>query len=375
MTIKRAINFFKSQSVLCISMAAAVISAVFVVPDAQYIEYINFSTLILLFCLMGAVSGFRECGIFRKLSDSLMHKSSSLRKIVWILMNICFFSSMLITNDVALITFVPVTVVIFDSMKTQNKTALITAVVIETAAANLGSMLLPIGNPQNIFLCSEYELTPFYLIRNILPYGVISYIVLTLSVLLIPKSNIEPVEETEASCYKMSLRTAALSCAIFIVSLLTVAGILNEYICLAVSLLLILAANWKLLLNIDYALLATFVCFFVFSGNIGRIDAVQSFLENAVNGHELETAVIASQVISNVPSAVLLSTFTEQAKLLLIGTNIGGLGTPIASLASLIAYRLYMTGKNSSTGKFMVIFLVYNAVFLGILFASAKILL
>lgn len=372
--MKNIISFFKKQSVLCIAFLAALITVFFVPISSGYIKYINFSTLILLFCLMGAVAGLNGCGVFKKLSHWLLSHCTSLRAVVFALMNACFFSSMLITNDVALITFVPVTVMIFRSLRLKNNTPLMWAVIIETAAANLGSMLLPTGNPQNIFLCSQFSLTPALLIKTLLPFGIASYILLSLSVLLIPKIPAEArQEESESSDF--SLRTVLCCAVIFVLSLLTVAGILNEYICLAVSTVLIVASDFRLFAKIDYSLLLTFVFFFIFTGNIGCIEAVSDFLSSVVSGHELVASVLSSQIISNVPAAVLLSSFTDKAELLLIGTNLGGLGTPIASLASLISYRLYMTDKTSRGGRYMALFMVYNVLFLAILCALAAIIL
>lgn len=368
------INFIKSQSVLFISFILALSTVFIIPPDSEYPAYINFSTLILLFCLMGAVAGFRKCGIFKKLSDTLTMKCSSLRALTFVMMNVCFFTSMFITNDVALLTFVPVTVLIFDSLEIQDNKSCIAAIVIETAAANLGSMLLPTGNPQNIFLCSKFDITPLNLLQTLIPFGIISYVILSLSILLISKTEIKTATTEKNITTDFSKRTPFLCCGVFIISLLTVSGLINEYVCLAICTLLLITADFKLFAKIDYALLATFVCFFVFTGNIGRIPAVQSLLESIINGKELAVSVFLSQIISNVPAAVLASSFTDNSEMLLIGTNIGGLGTPIASLASLIAYKLYMTGKSSNSGRFMLFFLIYNFAFLSVLFISALVL-
>lgn len=370
--MKCLVKFFRKQSVLCISFICAAASAFIVPPDKEYIGYINSTTLILLFCLMGAVAGFESCGIFRKLSDTLTSGCRNLRALVFVLMNVCFFSSMLVTNDVALITFVPVTVMVFSKLALKKNSPLIWTVVIETAAANLGSMLLPTGNPQNIFLCSEYAITPVNLIKTLGPFGILSYIILSLSILLIPVQEIKSkITEAKKGEEAVSVRTAILCAVVFIVSLLTVSGIINEYICLGVCVLLLAAADIKCFAKIDYSLLLTFVFFFVFSGNIGRIETLQSFLSEAVQGRELVSSVLTSQIISNVPAAVLLSGFTDNAGELLIGTNIGGLGTPIASLASLISYRIYAAEKESSGGKYMLCFLAYNVIFLVLLLAAA----
>ncbi len=373
--MKRVKEFLKEQTVLCIAFVCAAVSAVIVPPDMKYIEYLNFSTLILLFSLMAAVAGFGKCGIFNLLSAAIISKCGSVRKLVFVMMNVCFFSSMLITNDVALITFVPVTIMIFQQSEIGNSRSLIIAVIIETAAANLGSMLLPTGNPQNIFLCSNYEMSPIQVVMTLLPYGLVSYLILSLSVLLITDASLEQVNGNKATLKEALPYRIAVPCIIiFAVSLLTVAGVVNEYICLLISVILIIAADKSLFAKIDYALLLTFVCFFILSGNIGRIEIIRSLLSNAVNGREVAVSVIASQVISNVPAAVLLSAFTDKAESLLIGTNIGGLGTPIASLASLISYKIYASSRGAKGGRYMTAFMVYNVLFLVLLCAFSAVI-
>lgn len=376
MSVMKKVNeFFKEQTVLCIAFVCAAVSAVIVPPDREYIGYLNFSTLILLFSLMAAVAGFGKCGIFNRLSAAIISKCGSVRKLVFVMMNVCFFSSMLITNDVALITFVPVTIMIFQQSGVINSRSLIMTVVIETAAANLGSMLLPTGNPQNIYLCSNYEMSPAKVIATLLPYGIVSYLILSLSVLLIAEARLEQVNGNKMTSKEALPYRIAVPCIIiFAVSLLTVAGVVNEYICIVISMILIIAADKSLFTKIDYALLLTFVCFFILSGNVGRIETIRGLLSDAINGREVAVSVIASQVISNVPAAVLLSAFTDKAELLLIGTNIGGLGTPIASLASLISYKLYASSKEAKGGRYMTVFMVYNVIFLALLCAFSAII-
>lgn len=365
--MKRITEFFKAQMVLCIAIICAAASAFIVPPNSEYIGYINFSTLILLFSLMAAVAGFSSCGIFKLFSSALISRCRSVRKLVFVMMNVCFFSSMLITNDVALITFVPVTLMIFQQSGVKNYRSLIMAVVIETAAANLGSMLLPTGNPQNIYICSNYGMSPLAVVTTLLPYGILSYLILSLSVFMITDAKLEIVETNSVADKKIPFKTAIPCVIIFIISLFTVSGIVSEYVCLTAAVILIIIADWKLFKEIDYALLLTFVCFFVLSGNIGRIETVREFLSEAVNRREIAVSVAASQVISNVPAAVLLSTFTDEVKLLLIGTNIGGLGTPIASLASVISYKLYSASEDARGGRYMTMFLIYNLAFLALL--------
>lgn len=368
--MKKIKDFFRSQTVLAVSLICAVISAFIVPPSGEYLSYINFSTLILLFCLMSAVAGFTDTGIFIRISSFLTSKCGSARFLTFILMNICFFSSMLITNDVALITFVPVTIALFSSAGIDKKNNLIFAVIIETASANLGSMMTPIGNPQNIFICSYYGLSSSDFFVTMLPYGIASYIMLSLMTFLINDQKIEPIRNIQSnSVPKMK---ALIYSAIFIICILTVSGFINQYICLAVCLLLILVSDVRIFAKVDYALLATFVCFFIFSGNTGNIDRIQSFISSVISGNEIIASVITSQVISNVPSAVLLSGFTDNAEKLLVGVNIGGLGTPVASLASLISYKYYSEFENAENGKYMLLFMLINFVMLLIMIGVGK---
>lgn len=371
---KKAADFIKAQPVLFISALLALLSMLAVPPNKSYIKYINFSTVILLFSLMGAVCGFRKCGIFDRMSDSIKRKSVSLRLPVFLLINICFFSSMFITNDVALITFVPVTLMLFSDMKSHSGFPLIFTIVLETAAANLGSMLLPTGNPQNIFLCSRFGISPAVLIKTLLPFGIVSYIILSVSVFLLPKIKPTSTSKEKSDKAVISKRTAVLCSMIFIISMLTVSGIINEYICLISAVILILLSDADIFRRIDYALLLTFVCFFIFTGNLGKIDAVKNLIADIIIGKELIVSVLTSQIFSNVPAAILLSGFTDKADLLLIGTNIGGLGTPIASLASLISFNIYSSFENSKPGKYMIVFLIFNLFLLVILLITAFII-
>lgn len=320
---------------------------------------------------MSAVAGFNDTGIFVRISSFLISKCHTSRLLMFILMNICFFSSMLITNDVALITFVPVTIALFSSAGIDKKNNLIYVVIIETASANLGSMMTPIGNPQNIFICSYYGLSPSDFFGTMLPYGIISYIMLSLMVFLTGNEKIEPSENNEIKAVPKI--KALIYSAVFIVCILTVSGFINQYICLVVCLILILVSDFRILSKVDYALLATFVCFFIFSGNIGNIESIQKFISSVINGNEVIASALTSQVISNVPSAVLLSGFTDNAEKLLVGVNIGGLGTPVASLASLISYKYYSKSENARNGKYMSLFIISGFAMLLIMIGVEKI--
>lgn len=346
---------------LCISAVVALATCFFVLPDKKYIGYINFDVIILLFCLMGAVAGLSECGVFAEISQSLT-KSSNARRLCFLLMNACFFSSMLITNDVALITFVPLAVMIF-SHKSRSRDCIFT-VVIQTVSANLGSMLTPIGNPQNLYLYSHYKLTMGTFFKALLPVGILSYALLCVMCLFVSKDSFDGAKKETVPLDKW--RILAFS-GVFAVSVSAVVRLLPHIVCLAVSLVIIIVADRKVLLKIDYPLLLTFVCFFVFVGNAGRIDAVTQLISGLLKGREILLSAGLSQIISNVPTAVMLSQFTQKSTNLLVGVNIGGLGTPVASLASLISLKLYLKGENSDAGRFLAVFSAVNFAFLGVL--------
>lgn len=355
-------KFISSETVLVIAFLAAVISMIFVPPSSGYADYIDFPVIIMLFCLMGVVAAFRGAGVFSAVTAVLLKRTSSARVIGFIMMNLCFFSSMLVTNDVALITFVPLTVGI--AANTKDKSFLIRTVVIETAAANLGSMMTPIGNPQNLFLYEHFNLTSWDFIGTMLPPGLFSYLILCLSILLIKKDRIT-YEKSEAA--KPSPLKITVYSVLFAVCIVAVAGLISKYICLAVVAVGLLIFDRSAFRKIDYSLLATFVCFFVFVGNMGAIDSVSAFISSVMDGRELLVAALLSQIISNLPAAVMLSGFTSNAHALLAGVNIGGMGTPVASLASLISLRCYGAAENADKKKYMGFLLVYNFAFLALL--------
>lgn len=356
--LNKAAGFFKRQTVLCISLAAAIVSMFFIPPDVKYSEYVDFPVIMLLFCLMGVVAGLRSAGIFEKLTGVLLKFAGTTRTLAFILMNICFFVSMLVTNDVALLTFVPLTIILYKG-STSNKNCLIT-IILQTAAANLGSMLTPVGNPQNLYLYTEYDLSMDFFAKTLLPIGILSYVLLSLLCLLIKNDKIELKKSMEKS---LQYKKLIIISALFVICILTVLRFVPHIVCLVLVCIGLLTEP-KLFIKIDYALLFTFVCFFIFVGNIGRIDAVRDFLSDIMNGKELLVSALVSQVISNVPAAVMLSAFTDNAGELLRGVNIGGLGTPVASLASLISYQLYAKSDGASKGRYMGMFLIINAVLL-----------
>ena len=356
-------SFFKKEIVFCISAAVAVITMFFVAPSAEYIQYIDFRVLCLLFCLMAVVAGFKSVGSFGWLTCQLLSRIKSGRILCIALVMLPFFSSMLVTNDVALLIFIPFTMSLL--LELEQEKAIVPVIVLQTVAANLGSMATPVGNPQNLFLYSKYSLGIADFFSAVLPLTALSLILLVVfSLRVLPKELQSHKQQIEKISDKKKLAVYAL---LFIVCLLTVFRVVPYVVTTALIIAVLLFIDRKLFKEIDFMLLATFICFFIISENLGRIDGVRVFLQNLLNKNTLLTAVGASQVISNVPAAVLLSGFTDDWKSLVMGTNIGGLGTPVASLASLITLKLYLKAPNGKFAKFMLVFTAVNVVLLAAL--------
>ena len=357
--------------VLIAAWLLAAVSAIVIHPDAAYIDYIDFHTLGLLFCLMTVMAGLNRLGLFAQAAKKMLSTVKNSRQLELILVLLCFFSSMLITNDVALITFVPFALQVLELAG--RKKTLIPVVVLQTVAANLGSMLTPIGNPQNLYLYSRSGMGPGQFLLLMLPLTVLSAALIIILIFVRKKVSLENLclQETEAP---KSCRKAVMYGILFLLCLCCVARVLPVWIMVLLILAAVLAADRRTLRHVDYSLLLTFVGFFIFIGNMGRIGVFCSFLQQMIDGQEVLTAVLSSQVISNVPAALLLSGFTSQWEALLIGTNIGGLDTLIASMASLISYRLVAAALPGERGRYIGCFTAVNAGFLAVLLGAAFLL-
>ena len=355
-------SFIRREPVLLIAAFAALISCFFVPPGKAYWGYLDLRTLALLYCLMTVVAGLRQAGLFSRLAHRLCLGVGNLRVLGVLLVLLSFFSSMLITNDVALLTFVPFAVVVL-GMAHQNR-ALIRVVVLQTVAANLGSMLTPVGNPQNLYLYSHYDLSMGDFLSLTFPVWALSLALILLGCLLLPRDRLQLFLGEEPILHKKELWLYAL---LFLVCLGTVLRLLSWPWMLGIVLLVLLVLDRRTLLRADFMLLLTFVAFFVFAGNLARVPAVDRLLRSLLSGREYWTALLTSQIISNVPAALLLSGFTDKAGALLLGVDVGGLGTPIASLASLIAMKLYSHSEHAHTGRFLLAFTAANLILLALL--------
>lgn len=309
------------------------------------------------------------------LGHFLITRAGSIRGLSVVMILLCFFSSMVITNDVTLITFVPFTILVLRMSGRVER--ILKLVVLETIAANLGSMATPIGNPQNLYLYSISDLTAGEFMQAVLPYAGLSLILLVIVVFVgkdEPLLDVSVKDEPEKRAEKKAGRVLGQAMPLLILlilCLLVVFRILPYQPVLICVILVILVIKRKLYLSVDYFLLLTFLCFFVFIGNMKRIPQVSEFLVSAVQGRELLAGILTSQIISNVPAAILLSGFSSDYSALLTGVNLGGLGTLIASLASLISFKFFVKEYPDKKVAFLKVFTIWNLLFLLVLAAEA----
>lgn len=372
--MKRILAFFKKETVLCVSLILAVASMFIVPPDINYGGYIDFRTLAILFCLMSVMAGFQKAGVFGRIAKKLLGHVKSGCGLILTLVLLCFFSGMIITNDVALITFVPFTFIILGMLGDEQKDRLaLPIVVMQTIAANLGSMLTPVGNPQNLYLYGRAGLSIPEFLLLMLPYTVLSLVLLVVWSLIqgracpqMPGADEVSVQDDlprgKAAAYRI-----AVYLVLFLLCLLAVAHILPWQAVFFVVIIMVFVSDRQVFVKVDYSLLLTFTGFFVFVGNVGRIPVFRDFLQDMIAGREVYTSVMVSQIISNVPAALLLSGFTEDYEGLIVGTNLGGLGTLIASMASLISYKYVAKETRGCKRKYILLFTMGNIFFLAAL--------
>ena len=377
--MRKIISTIRNNPILCISGLLALISCFFVLPDLQYLSYINVRVLTILFGLMLIVAALGHIGTFDVLTNKLLSKVKTYRGISLLMSLLSFFLSMFLTNDVSLVTLVPFAIMVLAPFGENRK--LMFTLIIMTVAANLGSMLTPIGNPQNLYLYDNYKIALPEFLLLMIPYSALSLaLIVALTFILVKGSDkLPPLKNTEVK--KLSFVKLLIYFALFVLNILTVVGYVHFLISLGVTVAVMLIMDRKSFKKADYNLLATFVFFFILIGNIGRIDAITGALSGLVSSYPVPAAILSSQIISNVPAAMLLSAFTDDGKSLIIGTNLGGLGTLIASMASLITYRFHAKfskeQKEKTGGKqdnYILNFTIINVVMLVILFGLYLIL-
>ena len=344
------IEFLKKECVLVIAVTLAILSSFISIPKMSYID---FNVLILLFNLMVVVAAFKELKVLDSIAIGLLKKCNTYTSISLALVFITFISSMIVTNDVALITFVPLSIVIARKANIN----VLKIVIFQTLAANLGSSFTPMGNPQNLFIYSFYNLSPIDFFKITLPIVILAVLFLVLLVFKDKKMNLSlDLEDVKID----NKRDVYLFGGLFLIILLSVFHVIDYKVTFLITIVMVLILNKKLFSQVDYSLLITFIGFFIFVGNISTMYVVKNFMEGILNSPKSTflASVLSSQVISNVPATMLLSGFTDHFKELLLGVNIGGMGTLIASLASVISYKIY--ASEFGNDNYMKSFTFYN---------------
>lgn len=352
----------RKNAVMLIAAFLAVLTSFIVPPDAEYSGYFDWKTLTCLFCVLAVVCALKDIHFFTILARRIVDATGNLRAAVISLVYVTFIGSMLIANDMALLTFLPLGYLVLTATGKEKYMAFV--FIMQNIAANLGGMLTPFGNPQNLYLYTKFEIPTLEFMGIMLPCFLAAIFLITLCCLFLPR---EALSLREACAERLEPKRTALYLLLFALSIVIVFRVIPYWIGLVVIPPILFFADRKALRMVDYPLLLTFFCFFVFSGNLSRIPAVSDFLSGLLSKNTLLVSILSCQFISNVPSAVLLSRFTNDYANLLIGVNLGGTGTLIASLASLITFREYVSHNPGKTAYYVGVFSAFNFGFLAVL--------
>lgn len=354
-------HFLSKNAVLLVALTVAIVTAIFVPPDEEYLGYFDVKTLTCLFCVLAVVCALKNINFFYLLARKIVLLFKNTRACVLALVCITFVDSMLIANDMALLTFLPLGYFVLSSTGKEKLMAF--TFIMQNIAANLGGMLTPFGNPQNLYLYSAFNIpTGEFVSIMFLPFA-ISVVLIVLCCLFVPKEPLSISNEAVT----MPVKRTALYLGLFVLSIAIVFRGIPYFVGLIVIPPVLFFVDRKALRDVDYGLLLTFMFFFIFAGNMARIPAVRDLLSGLLEQNTLVVSVLSCQCVSNVPSAILLSRFTTDYPALLVGVNIGGVGTLIASLASLITFREYVSHDPTHMGRYLGLFSAFNFGFLLVL--------
>ncbi len=362
----RIVHFVANNTVMVVALLAALITSFLVPPDAQYLDYFDFKTLTCLFCVLAVVCALKNIRFFYILARKIVQCFKNTRLSILALVYVTFLGSMLIANDMALLTFLPLGYLVLST--TGEKRYMAFTFVMQNIAANLGGMLTPFGNPQNLYLYSKFNIPTLEFMGIMAPLFILSVLLITLCCIFFVKPH--PLQITDEPVYLPKGKTALLL-GLFALAILIVFRGIPYQAGLVVIPAVLLMVDRKALKMVDYPLLLTFVFFFVFSGNMARIPLVRDFFSMLMGKSTLLFSIMSCQLISNVPSAILLSQFTDNYRELLLGVNIGGVGTLISSLASLITFREYVNHNPEKSKSYILIFTAFNLGFLVLLTLAA----
>lgn len=358
----RILHFIGRNPVLAVAAVLAAVTSVIVPPDGEYIGYFDFTTLACLFSTLAVVRALTDIGFFSRLAEGIVRRAASLRAAVAALVAITYFGSMLIANDMALLTFLPLGWMVLES--TGNRRYMAMTFILQNTAANLGGMLTPFGNPQNLYIYSYYSVPNGEFVSTMLPPFLMSAAIIAALCFVFPR---EPLRIQTSGTPAPDVRRTVIYLLLFAMSVAMVFRLIHYAVGTAVVIAALLFLDRRALKEVDYPLLLTFCCFFVFAGNMARIDAVRNVFSSLMESSVLLFSVLSCQLISNVPSAVLLSHFTADYSRLLVGVNIGGVGSIISSMASLITLREYTKRNPGDSGRYLALFSAVSFAILAVL--------
>ena len=368
--MKRLAILVKSNAVMIIAFFLAIITAFIVPPDSEYLSYFDFKTLTCLFTVLAVVCALKNVRFFYTIAEKIVKHFRNLRLAVLALVYITFIGSMLIANDMALITFLPLGY--FVLLTADQKKYMCVTFILQNIAANLGGMLTPFGNPQNLYLYTKFNIPDGEFVLILLPCFLLAILMITVCCIIFIKP--EPIffRGTERRLPPVKISIYLL---LFALAIVCVFRLIPYQISLVVIPIVILIMDRNALAKVDYGLLLTFVFFFIFAGNMARIEPVSQFFAFLLEKNTLVFSALSCQVISNVPTAILLSEFTSNYRELLLGVNIGGCGTIISSLASLITFREYAEHNPGRSGKYLLVFSAFNFTFLLVMLGFSLLIL
>ena len=358
-TKEKIINFIKKEVVLTVAIVLTIITCFIVPPDEEYLKYFDYNTLIMLFCMLAVVAGLKSTNIFELISRKLINLFHTRRGVIYALVFGTFFFDMFVANDMSLITFLPLTYIVLHS--TKNDKYLAFTFIMQTIAANMGGMITPYGNPQNLYLYSYYNIGTTEFFSILLCQSITVAVLLWICCSFIHNEPLKLRKNTKIIINKSLLYIYLI---LFVLVILSIFRVIPYWLSLIIVLVTILITDKKRFSQVDYALVATFCTFFVFSGNIARIPTIKEFISQIVVKNTMLAGIISCQFISNVPTAIFLSKFTNNYKDLLIAVNIGSLGILISSLASLITLKEFLKHQPKNFWKYLVIFTIFNTIFL-----------
>ncbi len=334
--MNKVLKFFKNNIIFTIVVVIAAISCFFVPFDKGYLDYFEWNTLACIFLLLLIIAGFANIQFFEKVARIIVKRFKNTRSVIMCLIFVTYVSALINANDMSLLTFLPLAYIVLKY--TNNQRYIAFTFIMQNIASNLGGMLVPTGNPQNLYIFSFYKMSLWEFLK-IMALPTLMALVLIVIVCMFVKK--EPLTYVDNTNNKLNVKKSIIYGVLYLITLLVVLRVIPWWIAMIVIVIAMAICDWKSFLMVDYTVPLTFVCFFIFSGNMARIPAITNLMESFVDKYTYLTAYISCNLISNVPTAVLLSKFTNNYAHLLVSVNVASLGIIFSSLSGVIALKEY----------------------------------